>query len=107
MEEQEPSGSMTLHWRGERSQAPTEWRLSAWKKGEFMFSWRYGNISILILKNEWAGKQKKLEVVMALSVLPWRSVQWNPTSALQEVAISRLAPDDREPWDSLRPLLPQ
>lgn len=50
---------------------------------------------------------KKLEVVMALSVLPWRSVQWNPTSALQEVAISRLAPDDREPWDSLRPLLPQ
>ncbi|KAF3837043.1 hypothetical protein F7725_004507 [Dissostichus mawsoni] len=27
--------------------------------------------------------------------------------AEQEVAISRLVPDDKEPWDSLRPLLPQ
>lgn len=48
-----------------------------------------------------------LEMVMAQSVLPWRSIRWNLTSALQEVAISRLVPDDKEPWDSLRPLLPQ
>lgn len=59
MEEQEPSGSITLHWRDERSHGPTEWRLSAWMYGEFtfVFSWRYGNISIFILKNEWAGKK--------------------------------------------------
>lgn len=44
------------------------------------------------------------------SVLPWWSVQRNLTSVLPaelEVAISRLVPDDKEPWDSLRPLLPQ
>lgn len=72
-----------------------------------MFSWRYGNISIFILKTSGLASKKKLEMVMALSMLPWRSVQWNSTSALQDVAISRLAPDDRDPWDSLRPLLPQ
>lgn len=107
MEEQEPSGSMTLHWRGERSQAPTEWRLSPWKKGRThvqLALWQHFNA---YFKKMSGLASKKLEAVMALSVLPWRSVQWNPTSALQEVAISRLAPDDREPWDSLRPLLPQ
>lgn len=30
MDEQEPSGSVTLHWRGDRSHGPTEWRLSPW-----------------------------------------------------------------------------
>lgn len=59
MEEQEPSGSITLHWRGERSQEPTEWRLSPWKYGEFMFSWRYGNISIFILKTSGLASKKK------------------------------------------------
>lgn len=54
MEEQEPSGSITLHWRGDRSHGPTEWRLSPWMYREFMFSWCYGNFSTFILKNEWA-----------------------------------------------------
>lgn len=59
------------------------------------------------LFNIYFKKMSGLELVMALSVLPWKSVQWNLTSVLQEVAISRLVPDDKEPWDSLRPLLPQ
>lgn len=51
MEEQEPSGSITLHWRGERSHALTEWRLSPWKYVEIMLNLHCGNISIFILKN--------------------------------------------------------
>lgn len=104
MEEQEPSGSTTLHWRPDRSHAATEWRFSPWTGAQFMLTWCYGNFSTLTYKKK---KMSGLEMVMARSVLPWRPIRWNLTSVLQEVAISRLVPDDREPWDSLRPLLPQ